>query len=251
MRKLAVLAAVIVAGCAAPAPKEASMDWPAFIAAVPGTPINDVEYKTPALKRSAHRANSLGLEQTKASFGAWCKAHRGKSADMPSLQTAEGGAQSFFAAASVWTNQELVLYGNRYGNTTLFCFDDKSQLTAVMLVRSNGGYRNDQYEPDKLPAPVVALYTPAQAREFADFYNQKEKERALAGQKESQRRSESQAGETRRLRTEPKIGDQTIEGIIIGLRPPLALMQYNATQRQMFGKPQTEWVPISSLTSSR
>jgi hypothetical protein len=107
------------------------------------------------------------------------------------------------------------------------------------------------YEPDKLPTPVIAFYTPAQASEFADFYNQKEKARTLALQKESLQRTNYQAEETRRLRTAPKIGDQTIEGIITDLRPPLALIQYNAMQRQMFGKPQSEWVPIRSLTAPR
>lgn len=248
-KTIAALAAVLVAGCAAPVAREASMDWPAFIASVPGTVIGDVEYKTPTLKRSAYRANTPGLEQTKASFGAWCKAHGGKAANMP-LQ-ATGVAQTFYGAASAWSNQELVLYGERYGSTALFCFDAQQQLTAVMMVRTYGGYRNGPYEPDKLPAPVIAFYTPEQAAQFADFYNQKEKERAEASRKESQQRSDRQAEETRRLRTSPKVGDQTIEGIIIELRPPLALIQYNAMQRQMFGKLQSEWVPISSLIAPR
>ena len=251
MRTLAALAAaVIVAGCAAPVAREASMDWPAFIASVPGTVIGDADYKTPTLKRSAHRANTPGLEQTKASFGTWCKARGGKAANMPPLQST-GVAQSFYGAASAWSNQELVLYGERYGSTSLFCFDAQQQLTAVMMVRTYGGYRNGPYEPDKLPAPVIAFYTPEQAAQFADYYNAKEKERAEASRKESQQRSDRQAEETRRLRTAPKVGDQTIEGIIIELRPPLALIQYNAMQRQMFGKGQQEWVPINWLTAPR
>lgn len=250
MRKLAALAATIVAGCATPVPKETSMDWPAFIASVPGAPIQDADYKTPTLKRSAYRANTPGLEQTKASFGSWCKGHGGKASDMPPLQST-GVAQSFYGATSAWSNQELVLYGERYYNTPLFCFDAQSQLTAVMMVRAYNGYRNGPYEPDKLPAPVIAFYTPEQAAQFADFYNAKEKERAEATRKESQQRSDRQAEETRRLRTAPKVGDQTREGIITELRPPLALIQYNAMQRQMFGKPQSEWVPISSLVAPR
>lgn len=67
-----------------------------------------------------------------------------------------GVAQSFYGAASAWSNQELVLYGERYGSTSLFCFDAQQQLTAVMMVRAYGGYRNGPYEPDKLPAPVAA-----------------------------------------------------------------------------------------------
>jgi hypothetical protein len=104
-KTLAALAAVIVAGCAAPLP-EASMDWPAFIASVPDAVIGDAEYKTPTLKRSAHRANTPGLEQTKASFGTWCKAH-GRQGEHAPLQST-GTAQSFYGAASAWSNQELV-----------------------------------------------------------------------------------------------------------------------------------------------
>lgn len=211
-KTLAALAAVIVAGCAAPVAREASMDWPAFIASVPGTVIGDAEYKTPTLKRSAYRANTPGLEQTKASFGTWCKARGGKAANMPPLQSA-GVAQSFYGAASAWSNQELVLYGERYGSTSLFCFDAQQQLTAVMMVRTYGGYRNGPYEPDKLPAPVIAFYTPEQAAQFADFYNQKEKERAEASRKDLQQRMDREAADTRRLRAEPKIGDKTNQGI--------------------------------------
>jgi hypothetical protein len=255
MRKLAALAAVIVAGCAAPVAREAAMDWPAFIASVPGAVVADADYRTPTLKRSAHRANTAGLEQTKASFGAWCQAHGGKVLGVPPPQSG-GVAQSFYAAASAWANQELVLYGQRYGHTSLFCLDGRASLAGparltVMLVRAYSGSRNGPYEPDKLPAPVIAFYTSEQAAQFADFYNAREQERSEASRKESQQRMEREAEGTRRLRAEPKIGDKTNQGVIIELRPPLALVQYDAVQRQMFGKPQSEWVPIGSLVAPR
>lgn len=227
------------------------MDWPAFIAAMPGNAIDGAEYKTTTVKQSAYPANSPGLEQSKERFVVWCKAHGGASTTIPGIQTPTP-ARTFFTAVSAWSNQELVLYGNRYTNWTYFCHEAKTQeLTAVLLVRAFGGYRDAPYDPNKLPAPVFAFYTPAQASEFADFYNQKEKERALAAQQVSQQRSERQAEQTHKLRTAPKIGDQTADGIIIDLRPPLALIQYNAMQRQLLGKPQSEWVQIQSLIAPR
>lgn len=250
LKRLAALASLIMVGCATPPPKESAMDWAAFIASVQGSAISDVDYKTSTLKRSAHRANTPGLAQTKASFGAWCQTHGGTAADIPPPR-GTGVAQSFHVAAAAWSNQDLVLRGDRYSSTSLFCFDGQAQLMAVMFVRTYGGYRNSRYEPDKLPAPVIAFYTPEQAAQFADFYNAKEKERSEAIIKESQRRSDRQAEETRRLRSAPKVGDQTMEGIVIELRPPLALIQYSELQRQMFGKPQSEWVPITSLTAPR
>lgn len=226
------------------------MDWAAFIASVPGSVISDGDYQTSTLKRSAYRSNTPGLDQVKASFGVWCQTHGGNASNAPPLSGA-GVAQSFYGAASAWSNQELARLGDRYSSTSLFCFDAQAQLMAVMMVRAYGGYRLDRYEPEKLPAPVIAFYTPEQAVQFADFYNAKEKARSEAVSRESQRRTDRQAEETRRLRTAPKIGDKAIEGIIIELRPPLALIQYNEIQRQMFGKPQSEWVPIASLTAPR
>lgn len=248
-KSLAAIAVMTFAGCATPAPKEALMDWSSFIASVPGNSIIDADYKTPTLKRSAHRANTLGLEQTKASFGLWCKAHGGQLSNLPPLQNT-GAARIFYGAATAWSNQELVLNGQRYSNTPLFCINGQEQLTAAILIRAYGGYRNTPYQPpDKQPAPVLAFYTPEQATQFADFYNAREKARAETSRKEVLARMDQEAEDTRRLRTDPKIGDRTSQGIIIELRPPLALIQYSETQRQIFGKPQSEWVQISSLTA--
>ena len=69
--------------------------------------------------------------------------------------------------------------------------------------------------------------------------------------KEGQQRSGRQIQETHRLRSAPKVGDQTIGGIVIEQRPPLALIQHSAMLRQMLGKPQAAWVPISSVTAPR
>lgn len=53
---------------------------------------------------------------------------------------------------------------------------------------------------------------------------------------------------TERLRASPAIGMDVAFGTIIGLRPPLALIQYNAFGRQTKGQEQ-EWVQISSLSA--
>ena len=251
MKKLlSGMLACVVAGCAS-APPQASVDWNGFIASVPGEPLrNEADYKTPALKRSLYRANSEGLNQVKARFEAWCKAHQGKALSGPSLLPA---TRAFSDASSAWFNQVFVATGERYTKSTLFCVEaaGAQQLIAAMLIDAYNGHRGGPYEPERWPAPVLAFYTPEQAAGFAGYYNQKEKERSEAGDRASRERSDRQAQETQRLRTSPKIGDVTLEGMIVDLRPPLALLQYNALQRQMFGKPQTEWVPISSLNAPR
>jgi hypothetical protein len=53
---------------------------------------------------------------------------------------------------------------------------------------------------------------------------------------------------TERLRATPAIGMNVAFGTIIELRPPLALIQYDAFGRQMKGREQ-DWVQISSLSA--
>ncbi|MDR9834709.1 hypothetical protein [Herbaspirillum huttiense] len=243
---LAALAAAILAGCALP--REAMMDWPGFIASVPGTLISDASFKTPTLKQSHHRNNTPGLELSKTSFDTWCEYHGGRSSNMPPWNSTNV-AKSFYDGAAAWSNQEWALHGRRHDFTSLFCLDSDQQLMAVMLLRSDGGTRQAPYAPDEWPAPVIAFYTPYQATQFADYYNLQEKKRIEAARREAQQRADLQAAETRRLRSTPKIGNMTRDGLIIDLRPPLALIQYHPALQQSLGKPQQEWLPIQSLSA--
>lgn len=53
---------------------------------------------------------------------------------------------------------------------------------------------------------------------------------------------------TDRARTNPAVGMNVAFGTIVDLKPPLALIQYDAFGRQMKGRDQ-EWVPIASLSA--
>lgn len=53
---------------------------------------------------------------------------------------------------------------------------------------------------------------------------------------------------TERLRAAPAVGMNVAFGTVIDLRPPLALIQYDAFGRQMKGRDQ-EWVQISTLSA--
>jgi len=152
MQKLLLVAsASIIAGCAG-APKEAAMDWPSFIASVPGRQIqNEREYKTTSVKQSAYKANSPGLEQIKERFSTWCKGQQGKSSTAPNQ---DATARSFAQASSSWFNQVFVQFGDRYYKTTIYCADAKAQnLLAIMLIDAYAGYRGGPHEPDKWPLP--------------------------------------------------------------------------------------------------
>jgi hypothetical protein len=245
----ALLVAGLMAGCAT-APPEVTMDWPSFVKSVPGTDVwlSD-DYKTTTLKRSLSPAGSAGLDQVKAQFQRWCTGQRGKASSSP---LGNAVAMSFEGASSAWGRQSFMRLGERYNKTTVYCVDTATNgLTAVLLIDAYAGSRGGLYQPDQWPAPVMAFYTPSQAAEFAQHYNDKEVARAKEVELESERRHARQVEETRRLRTQPRIGDVTLEGTIVDIRPPLVLMQYNASQRNFFGKPQSEWVPMSALNAVR
>lgn len=54
------------------------------------------------------------------------------------------------------------------------------------------------------------------------------------------------AAYTQKVRTAPQIGMAVAYGVIIDLKPPIALVQYDAFSRQLKGRDQ-EWVQIASL----
>lgn len=56
------------------------------------------------------------------------------------------------------------------------------------------------------------------------------------------------AAYTQRVRTNPQIGMAVGYGVIIDLKPPIALVQYDAFSRQLKGREQ-EWLQISSLSA--
>ena len=119
------------------------------------------------------------------------------------------------------------------------------------MVDEYSGNRRGRYEPEKWPLPVVAYYTPAQAVQFADYYNAQAAESMRAMNIRSKESTIRQAEATRRLRNTPKIGDRTSLGVIIDLRPPLAHVQYDAEIRTTWGKPPSEWMAIDSLDAPR
>lgn len=69
-----------------------------------------------------------------------------------------------------------------------------------------------------------------------------------AARKQSTECSAMRQAYTERLRASPAVGMTVALGTIIDLRPPLALIQYDAFGRQMKGREQ-DWVQISSLSA--
>lgn len=248
MRTLAVVSALLLTGCAAPVPKEASMDWPAFIASVPGSSTFDEKYKTSTVKNSAYHFGSPSLDRTQRSFVIWCETQKGRVSN-----SSHGVAfqNPFWKTAVDWNLQERAFFYRLYTSNPIACVDDRDQLIAAMLVHQYRGEVGMPLEEHRQPGPVIAFYTREQAAQFVDFYKNR---RAMFTEQIrviDQELRDRQDENTRRLRANPKIGDTTNQGIVIDLRPPLALIQYDATHRLMFGGKNSSWVPIGGLVAPR
>jgi hypothetical protein len=245
MRTLAVVSALLLTGCAAPVPKEASMDWPAFIASVPGSSTFDEKYMTSTVKNSAYHFGTPSLDRTQRSFVIWCEAQKG--------QVPKGAVfqNSFYQTAVDWNHQDNAFFNRLYHSTPSVCVDDQGQLMAAMLVHQYKGVLGMPLPESRLPGPVIAFYTREQAAQFVDFY--KNQRAVLSEQRRviDQEQRDLQNEKTRQLHANPKIGDTTNQGMIIELRPPLALIQYNAEHRFMFGGKVSGWERITGLVAPR
>lgn len=247
-RVLVLFFTVFMTGCVAPSSKEASMDWAAFIESVPGKPDFDDKYKTPTIKTSAYRYDAPSLDQIEHRFVRWCQAQNGK---VPNSSSSSGAALSFQQATVDWNHQEQAFSKQLYAGKTNVCVDASGKLVFAMLVHQYNGYLGMPIEQSRLPAPVVAFYTAEQAVQFVDFYKARRAVLEENYRLTMQQEKELQDQNTRLLRAKPKIGDKTHQGIIIDLRPPLALIQYDATHRLMFQRAQSNWVPINELVAPR
>ncbi len=221
------------------------MDWPAFIASVPGSSTFDEKYMTSTVKNSAHHFGSPSLDRTQRSFVIWCEAQKGK------VPKGVGFQNLFYQTAVDWNQQEQAFFNRLYRSTPSVCVDDRGQLMAAMLVHQYSGERRMPLPENRLPGPVIAFYTAEQAAQFVDFY---QKQRAMLNEQTrvyGQQQRDRQNEKTRQLHANPKIGDTTNQGMIIDLRPPLALIQYNAEHRFMFGGKESGWERITGLVAPR
>ncbi len=122
---------------------------------------------------------------------------------------------------------------------------------AAMLVHQYSGERWMRLPENRLPGPVIAFYTREQAAKFVDFYKNRRAMFTEQTRVSEQQQRDRQDENTRRLHANPKIGDTTNKGTIIDLRPPLALIQYDATHRLIFGGKDSSWEPIKGLVAPR
>ena len=89
-----------------------------------------------------------------------------------------------------------------------------------------------------------------QSADFATVYPQREEERVKRAAAESRDRVAAHDAATRKLQSNPRIGDRTALGTIVDLRPPLALVQYDERYRSLSDQPAAEWLRIDGLSAA-
>lgn len=178
-KTLAALAAVIVAGCATPVAKEASMDWPAFIASVPGSVIVDdkrlkAKYRTTTIKLFPYKAYddyptktfygntydyTTKLKEVWRGFGRWCRSHDGKY-ETDWVVRLDG--LTHYDLTPDLPDSAKPFYQNwkHHGNKTFFCFDAQQQLMGAMVTTADKGFDSNA---------IIAFYTHKEMAQFVGF----------------------------------------------------------------------------------
>lgn len=247
---LAVSLAAISAlsGCAS-APTD-SMDWAGLIASFAGDPELRSDYPYGVSKGAVSPQVAASMNSGADRFVSWCAAHGGRGDLTQRLSLSNASASRFHSAVAAKLNADHA-EGNRWvPNVVVACVDKRDgRLVAAMV--SIQGYEHEAFERDgkRFDKLVRVFFNGRQADEFAGNYERREAERAARVAAASVARQATRDDMTKRLRTQPRVGDRTSVGVVIELRPPLALVQYDQRYRAMFGRPASEWLPIDGLSA--
>ena len=245
VRIFLALSLLLLNGCATL--QNPAENWDEFFSAVPGKETGG----GPPAKAERWKEFPFQIEQGSSQanlvenrFSATCK-HLGGS--IATLQRS-GHAQEFSKAVSAWRNGEVASFGTLSYGRIIVCEDRKTtNVIAAVIFYQDRGSRHSPYNPKNWQTPVVAFYRTGNVSEFVTHYMTEEKKRVEKTSEVFRQKRERENKKTQQLHTSPKIGDETNKGVIVELRPPLALIQYHKGIREAFNLPPSEWVPITSL----
>jgi hypothetical protein len=246
-RILLALSLVLLSGCATL--QKPAESWEEFFSAVPGkeigggSPAKAGRWKEFPFQIEHGSSQVNGIEN---SFSGTCKHFGGSIATLQS----SGQAQEFSKAISAWRNGETASFGTLSYSRHIVCEDRKTNtVIAAVVFYQDRGSRYAPYNPKNWHTPVIAFYRTGNISEFVGYYMAEERKRVDKTLESLRQKRESESERTQQLRTSPKVGDETSKGVIVELRPPLALIQYHPRIREILNLPTSEWVPISSLTA--
>lgn len=243
---------LVLSGCASAPPH-----WGDFYDSVPGiamqisTPTSSRHPQVPegtfaAKELLGHmKKDDARLAPIVKSFADVCVKRGGEVVETPTT----GPYVKLSQALSAWNSYQPLHYGwaTAQESWSIVCEDIKNrelQAAAIFSRPTTPGYYG---------ATIMSLLSGKGVGALNDFYLRQEPERRAREISEAleveelKKKREQQVLSTQRLQAAPRIGEETSIGLIVDLRPPLALIQYNGSYRRLRNLPPTEWVPISTL----
>ena len=243
-----ISAAAVLAGCAANNP-QAVLDWDGFIASFAGDARRQPQYATAAVKVVGNPDASASIAGGNARFERWCAAHGGKSDATQTLARSSPTVSVFHHALGLKSNAERARGMDWKPINAVACVDIQSAELIAAMVSEQGKNEARMSQGKVVDRVTRAFFTRQQAVEFNDEYARQEIERTEQAAVALRDREAKRAAATRRLREDPRVGDRTLNGTIVDIRPPLVLVQYDERYRVLTNRPLTEWLRIDALSA--
>jgi len=244
------LIAAALAGCATVSPY-ATLEWDAFIGTFAGVPHRDSGYMSGTAKVAGFAEVASAIAAGNSRFVQWCEAHGGKGDPVQVLARASPAVSAFQEALAQKINAERVQGLEWVPTVAVVCVDAQRGQEVVAALVSDPGRKSEARESqgkviDKL---TRVFFDRQQAIEFVSLQAKREVDRITRSSIALRDREAKRLEATSRLRLTPKVGDRTSVGVLIELRPPLGLIQYDARYRAISNRPPSEWLPIDTLTA--
>jgi hypothetical protein len=226
------------------------MDWSGFITSFAGDPELRADYPFGVSKGAVSPQVTSSMDSGAARFVSWCAAHGGRGDQTHRLLLSNAAASRFHSAVAAKLNADQA-DGRRWVPSVVVACVDKSEGRLVAAMVSFQGYQHEAFERDgkRFEKLVRVFFDGQQAEDFTASYEKREADRSVRIAAASAARQAARDEVTMRLRTQPQIGDRTSVGVIVELRPPLALVQYDRRYREFAGRPVSEWLRIDSLSA--
>lgn len=243
-----VLGAGGLSGCAT-APPSPPMDWPGFIASFDGMRTSQMaDYGTPDTVVMTYKDPKLGTASAKRWFTAWCASQKGESLVINAATPRAPISRALFSGLSLSLNASQAR-GRPYAPNELLGCIRTTEPRDLMY-----GMFFEEVVPPRLGGPWplqhrFAFYTADQAMAFEAAQQSLNRERGAASRQATIDRAERQTAATRALRQNPRVGDRTLVGVIVEVKLPLVLIQYDEMYRKLGNRPQTEWVNVDTLSA--
>ncbi|MCO6432373.1 MAG: hypothetical protein J5J00_16080 [Deltaproteobacteria bacterium] len=188
-------------------------------------------------------ANSEDAKKIKRSFASVCTSYNGKI--LPLWKSRYVHKFSIHPEAfNSWHQRidkkyslgEIIPFENKY------CIDEKSQeILSFLAIAQAGRSSKDAQET------VLALVIDKEKDVLVSKYKEERDATQNAWSERSAKESRELQSKNEKLRKNPRIGDKVRYGLIIEIKPPLALIQHDPSHREYYNLPASEWVRIESL----